>query len=108
VNLAASITDGLTDFKSAVTINEFLSPRLQAEDAIAPRRAASMAYTANLMLRTLSAIEHEPEPKGEDAWPSLGDLPGPRDTWPVDATSSDTSWNAPGSDISTSYRPSPL
>lgn len=92
VNLSASLTAGLTDFKSAVTISEFLARllRLQAEDRISPRRAAVMAYTANLILRTLPAIEHElhtedeepsrldftnwPHPSNERAPPSHPDM----------------------------------
>lgn len=77
VNLSSSLTDGLTDFKSAITVNEFLSRllRLQAQDRISPRRAAGMAYTANLILRTIPAIEKELYPDGQ--WPELGDLPRP-------------------------------
>jgi hypothetical protein len=60
-DLSALLTAGLTDFKSAVPINNFLSRLLlhQAEGRIPPRRAAVMAYTCNLLLRTLPAIDHE-------------------------------------------------
>jgi hypothetical protein len=62
-DLAATLTAGLTEFKSAVPINEFLSRLLllQAEDRIPPRRAAVMAYTCNLLLRSLPAMEIEKE-----------------------------------------------
>ena len=61
VDLSATLTAGLTEFKSAVPINEFLSRLLllEAEDRISPRRAAVMAYTCNLILRTLPAIDRE-------------------------------------------------
>ena len=82
VDLSATLTAGLTEFKSAVPINEFLSRLLllQAEDRISPRRAAVMAYTCNLILRTLPAIEHELHPQGEDdkVIIDFGDLPRPR------------------------------
>ena len=97
VNLSASLTAGLTDFKSAVTISEFLARllRLQAEDRISPRRAAVMAYTANLILRTLPAIEHELHP--EDDEPSRLDFTN----WPrpsnehASPSQPDTSWRSP-------------
>ena len=52
-DLSALLTAGLTDFKSATPINDFLSRLLlhQAEGRIPPRRAAVMAYTCNLLLR---------------------------------------------------------
>jgi len=80
VNLSASLTAGLTDFKSAVPVNEFLSRllHLQAEDRISPRRAAVMAYTCNLILRTLPVIQHELHPDDElSAVDLIGDLPRP-------------------------------
>ncbi|HXY23660.1 MAG TPA: hypothetical protein VEI73_03365 [Candidatus Acidoferrum sp.] len=63
-DLSTLLTEGLTDFKSATPINDFLSRLLlhQAEGRIPPRRAAIMAYTCNLLLRTLPAIEHELHP----------------------------------------------
>ena len=59
--LAAELIAGLTEFKSAVPINDFLSRLLllQAQERIHPRRAAVMAYTCNLLLRTLPAIQQE-------------------------------------------------
>ncbi len=76
-DLSATLTAGLSDFTSAAPINEFLSRLLhhQAEDRITPRRAAVMAYTCNLLLRTLPAIEHE---AGEDEPQIIFDLPRPR------------------------------
>src|SRR6266478_1367709 len=60
-NLSAELVAGLTEFRSAVPINDFLSRLLlfQAQDRIPPRRAAVMAYTCNLLLRTLPAIQQE-------------------------------------------------
>jgi len=60
-DLSTLLTAGLTEFKSALPINDFLSRLLlhQAVGLIPPRRAAVMAYTCNLLLRTLPAIEHE-------------------------------------------------
>jgi hypothetical protein len=70
------------EFRSAVAINRSLGElyKLQARNLISPRRAAVMAYTANLLLRTLPAIEHELHPAVEG--PSRFDFtnwPRPRD-----------------------------
>jgi len=88
-NLSAAPTAGLTEFKSAIRINDFLSRllHLQAEDRIPSRRAAVMAYTCNLLLRTLPAIERELHPELEDDDDNfridLGDLPRPRRDIPL-------------------------
>src|ERR1700675_4505752 len=76
-NLAAELVAGLTEFKSAVPINDFLSRLLhfQAHDRIQPRRAAVMAYPCNLLLRTLPAIEKELHPEDEIIQIDFGDLP---------------------------------
>ena len=59
--LAATLTSGLDEFTSAAPINQFLSRLLLllAHDRISPRRGAVMAYTANLLLRSVSVMEHE-------------------------------------------------
>ena len=87
-DLSTLLTEGLTEFKSATPINDFLSRLLlqQAEGRIPPRRAAVMAYTCNLLLRTLPALEHELHPhpkktrKTERTTPSssIFPLPSPR------------------------------
>jgi hypothetical protein len=66
-DLSAFLTAGLTEFKSAILINDFLSRllHLEAEDRVHPRRAAVMANTCNLLLRTLPAIEEELHPEDE-------------------------------------------
>ena len=66
-DLSILLTEGLTEFKSATPINAFLSRLLlhQAEGRIPPRRAAVMAYTCSLLLRTLPAIEHELHPPSQ-------------------------------------------
>jgi len=78
-DLSAFLTAGLTEFKSAIPINDFLSRllHLEAEDRIHPRRAAVMAYTCNLLLRTLPAIEDELHPEDEIVQVDFGDLPRP-------------------------------
>jgi hypothetical protein len=60
-DLAATLTAGLDQFTSAEPINRFLSRLLLllAQDRISPRRAAVMAYTANLLLRSVSAMGQE-------------------------------------------------
>jgi hypothetical protein len=55
--------------------------KLLARDEIAPRRAAVMAYTGSLLLRTLPAIEHEQileeEHNQHDSPAVIWDLPRP-------------------------------
>ena len=60
-DLAGDLAGQLTEFTTAADLNTFLSRLLllQAHDRIAPRRAAVMAYTCNLLLRTLPAIYQE-------------------------------------------------
>jgi len=79
-DLSTLLTEGLTDFKSATPINDFLSRLLlhQAEGRIPPRRAAVMAYTCNLLLRTLPAIEREAAAPPEcEPQRIIIDMPGP-------------------------------
>ena len=84
-NLAVQLIGDTQEFTSAVAINRSLGElyKLLARDEIAPRRAAVMAYTGSLLLRTLPAIEHElgfdPE---EDIRVELGDMPRPNYDWP--------------------------
>jgi hypothetical protein len=61
VDLAASLIGDIEDFRSAADINHSLGElyKLQARNKITPRRAAVLAYTANLLLRTLPAIQQE-------------------------------------------------
>jgi hypothetical protein len=78
-DFSAILTAGLTEFKSAIPINDFLSRllHLEAADRIHPRRAAVMAYTCNLLLRTLPAIEDELHPEGEIAQVDFGNFTRP-------------------------------
>ena len=60
----ASAFSQLGDFRSAVTINEFLSKLLAllVQNRISTRRASVLAYITNQLLRTLPVIEHELNP----------------------------------------------
>jgi hypothetical protein len=60
-DFAASLIGNVEEFRSAADINHSLGElyKLQAHNKITPRRAAVMAYTCNLLLRTLPAIQHE-------------------------------------------------
>ncbi|OLC86119.1 MAG: hypothetical protein AUH88_05135 [Acidobacteria bacterium 13_1_40CM_4_61_5] len=60
-DLAAALIGDIDEFRSAADINHSLGElyKLQARNKITPRRAAVMAYTANLLLRTLPAIYAE-------------------------------------------------
>jgi hypothetical protein len=78
-DLAASLIGDAEEFRSAVVINRSLGElyKLQARNKIHPRRAAVMAYTCNLLLRTLPAIERELHPDDEIVQVDFGDLPRP-------------------------------
>ncbi len=78
-DLAASLIGDIQEFRSAADINHSLGElyKLQARNKITPRRAAVMAYTCNLLLRTLPAIEHETNPVGEEPQQIIFDMPRP-------------------------------
>lgn len=82
-DLAVSLIGDNQEFRSAVAINHSLGElyKLQARNKITPRRAAVMAYTANLLLRTLPAIEKELHPEDEPFRVDFGDLPRPERDW---------------------------
>jgi hypothetical protein len=79
-NLSADLTAGLSEFTTAEPINQFLSRLLLllAEDRIPPRRGAVMAYTANLLLRSVTVMHHDAE-RAENKRPVniIWDIPGP-------------------------------
>jgi hypothetical protein len=60
-DVAASLIGDVEEFRSAADINHTLGElyKLQARNKIAPRRASVMAYTCNLLLHTLPAIQQE-------------------------------------------------
>jgi hypothetical protein len=68
-DLASALIGNIQEFRSAADINHSLGElyKLQARNKISPRRAAVLAYTCNLLLRTLPAINLEQKDKtGED------------------------------------------
>lgn len=67
-SVAALLIGDAGEFTSAVAINRSLGElyKLLARDEIAPRRAAVMAYTCSLLLRTLPAIGRELHPPSQD------------------------------------------
>jgi hypothetical protein len=68
-DLAGTLTTGLGQFTSAEPINQFLSRLLLllAQDRISPRRGAVMAYTANLLLRSVTVMQHDAAEAERDA-----------------------------------------
>jgi hypothetical protein len=76
-DIAARLIGDTEEFTSAVTINRSLGElyKLLARDEIAPRRAAVMTYTCNLLLRTLPAIEHELQGPGQKDNTIIFDIP---------------------------------
>jgi len=75
------IAPDVQEFTSAVDINQFLSKLLilLSQDRISPRRGAAMAFTCNLLLRTLPAIEEQLHPERSKNYdpPIIWDIPGP-------------------------------
>ena len=78
-DLAAALIGDIEEFRSAADINHSLGGlyKLQARNKITPRRAAVMAYTANLLLRTLPAIYAEENAEQDDSCPLIIDVPRP-------------------------------
>jgi hypothetical protein len=78
-DLAASLIGDIQEFRSAADINHSLGElyKLQARNKITPRRAAVMAYTANLLLRTLPAIALETNTDGGQEQQIIIDMPSP-------------------------------
>jgi hypothetical protein len=78
-DLAAVLIGDIQEFRDAVTINHSLGElyKLQARNKITPRRAAVMAYTANLLLRTLPAIALETTPPVQEKQRITIDMPRP-------------------------------
>src|SRR5439155_25681726 len=78
-DLAAALIGDIEEFRSAADINHSLGElyKLQARNKITPRRAAVMAYTANLLLRTLPAIYAEENAEQDDSCQLIIDIPRP-------------------------------
>ena len=78
-DLAAALIGDIDEFRSAADINHSLGElyKLQARNKITPRRAAVMAYTANLLLRTLPAIYAEQNAEQDDSCQLIIDIPRP-------------------------------
>src|SRR6266852_7790015 len=78
-DLSASLIGDIQEFRSASDINHSLGElyKLQARNKITPRRAAVMAYTANLLLRTLPAIDRELNPQDDNRAEIIFDMPRP-------------------------------
>ena len=93
-DLSPELVGQLTEFKSALDINRVLSNLLLliSRDRIAPRRASVVAYTCNLLLQSLVAIDfelHPPVGKGEEPVQIIIDVPRPnRDNQLLDAQAS--------------------
>jgi hypothetical protein len=83
-DLASALIGDIQEFRDAVTINHSLGElyKLQARNKITPRRAAVMAYTCNLLLRTLPAIALASSLQPKEQGLLLGDFsdwPDPED-----------------------------
>src|SRR5713226_9232163 len=82
-DLASALIGDIQEFRDALTINHSLGElyKLQARNKITPRRAAVMAYTCNLLLRTLPAIARDNDLQPEQPGPmfDFSDWPSPED-----------------------------
>src|SRR6266581_8062467 len=78
-DLAAALIGDIEEFRSAADINHSLGElyKLQARNKITPRRASVMAYTCNLLLRTLPAIYAEENAEQDDGPELIVDIPRP-------------------------------
>jgi hypothetical protein len=87
--IASVLTANLTDFSSAVQINDFLARLLLllAQDKISTRRAAVLAYITNQLLRTLPAIAKE---EGQQGTTIIFDAPRPDRSDPADTPQGST------------------
>ncbi len=84
-DLASALTGKSEEFQTAAGINRSLAELyvLLAQNRIAPRRAAVLAYISNLLLRTLPAIEKENDPDSGDVT-IVWDVPRPDRPGPVE------------------------
>ncbi len=82
-DLAAVLVGDIQEFRDASAINHTLGElyKLQARNKISPRRAAVMAYTASLLLRTVLAIsrDNHVQPQQEPIELDFSHWPGPPD-----------------------------
>ena len=78
-DLRTVLAGEVTQFECAYDLNKFLSNLLLllSEDRVAPRRAAVMAYTCNLLLRTLGSRQRELEESDDEPVRLEIDLPRP-------------------------------
>lgn len=67
-DLSDELVCGIEEFRSPQDINHVLGKllKLLAANKVSPRRGAVMAYTCNLLLRTLPAIEKQEDQDQED------------------------------------------
>jgi hypothetical protein len=87
-DLSAALIGDIQEFRDVVAINHSLGElyKLQARNKVNPRRAAVMAYTASLLLRTLPAIASHSQLKERqedlvldfENWPDPPDADGLR------------------------------
>ena len=81
-DLRSILAGEVAHFEDAQEVNKFLSNLLilLSEDRISPRRAAVMAYTCNLLLRTLTVHIQELRAYSDDEPVTIdfGDLPRPQ------------------------------
>ena len=63
-DVTATLTANLSEFRSAIPINDFLARLLLllAQNRIGPRKAAVLTYITSQLLRTLPAIDRELNP----------------------------------------------
>jgi hypothetical protein len=84
-DLSPELLPQLSEFESAADVKQFLARLLVlvTKGRVTPRRAAVMAYTCNLLLRTLPAIDRELNPQDDEPQQIIFDMPRPERDWPT-------------------------
>ena len=88
-NLRSILAGELTQFECAYDVNKFLSNLLLllSEDRVSPRRGSVMAYTCNLILRTIAFRTQELQAHSDDDSAAItidfGNLPRPDRSQPT-------------------------
>jgi hypothetical protein len=110
-DLSADLLPQLSEFDSAVDINQFLARLLVlvTKGRISPRRASVLAYITNQLLHSHRAIDRENLLQLEDADPprvETGNMPRPDRSQPYRNAGPTVIWDVPGVHLNPRKTPS--
>jgi hypothetical protein len=110
-DLCADLLPELSEFDSAVDINQFLARLLVlvTKGRISPRRASVLAYITNQLLHSHRAIDRENLLQLEDAEPprvETGNMPRPDRSQPYRNAGPTVIWDVPGVNLDSEKTPS--